>query len=87
MKQVTNKTKNIAAVTAFRFAYVTYLILAAYLLYIGDYEWAVFNFGVALAFDPFDTNVKWQQRPTYQKVWLFTHLTFLIAGFAFIIFR
>ena len=30
--------------------------------------------GVALAFDPFDQDQKWNDRPTWQKVVLFVHL-------------
>ncbi len=84
MKEETATTKT-HTTTAHRLAYFIYLILVVYHLCIGDYEWAISNFGIALVFDPFDSSVKWQHRPMYQKVWLFTHLTLLTAGFVFLI--
>lgn len=50
-----------------RYAYVIYLLLVIWLLIKGDYDWAVINLTLALAFNSFDTSVRWQQRPTYQK--------------------
>ena len=87
MKEETNTNTKISAITGYRFAYFTYLALVSFQLYIGEYEWAVSNFGIALVFDPFDASIKWEQRPTYQKVWLLTHLTLLISGVTFIIFH
>lgn len=69
-----------------RYAYVLYMVLVIYLVIKGDYEWAFANLGIALVFDPFDTTVKWQQRPMYQKVWLLVHLALTFAGLIFIIF-
>ena len=70
-----------------RLAYGLYLVLVAYLLVKGDYEWAVTNLGIALVFDPFDAKVSWAHRPAYQKVWLIVHLTVTFAGLAYLIFR
>jgi hypothetical protein len=36
---------------------------------------------IALAFDPFDVQVMWSERPFYQKLWLFLHLALLILVF------
>ncbi len=69
-----------------RYAYVMYMVLVVYLAIKGDYEWAFANLGIALVFDPFDTNVKWQDRPQYQKVWLLIHLAFTFAGLIYIMF-
>jgi hypothetical protein len=32
------------------------------------------NLGIALAFDPFDQNQTWKERPFWQKAWLILHL-------------
>jgi len=32
------------------------------------------NLGIALAFDPFDQNQTWKDRPFWQKAWLILHL-------------
>lgn len=70
-----------------RLAYGLYLVLVVYLFIKGDYDWAVTNLGIALIFDPFDTEVAWANRPTYQKAWLIVHLVVTFAGFAYLIFR
>jgi hypothetical protein len=70
-----------------RFAYILYMVLVAYLLFKGDLEWAIINLGISLAFDPFDSRVKWQNRRLYQQVWLIVHLTLTFAGFFYLILR
>lgn len=86
MKQAT-ATNNKQTATIFRFAYGLFLILVVFELFIGDYESAVSNFGIALIFDPFNHTIKWNDRPIYQRAWLITHLILLAAGFAFLILR
>ena len=44
-----------------------------------DYMEAVASLGIALAFDPFDTEQKWNDRPFWQKAVLIIHLV-LVAG-------
>lgn len=54
---------------------------------IGIYSWFVTHnytqtsifLGLALAFDPFNDSIPWEQRPTYQKGWLVLHAT-CVAG-------
>jgi hypothetical protein len=41
------------------------------------------HFGIGLAFDPFDTEQKWNDRPTWQKVILVIHLALVAAMFGF----
>lgn len=85
MKQELTANKQKQSIQVNRFAYILYLILVFYLLIKGDLEWAIINMGIAMAFDPFDTKVKWQSRPLYQKVWLLVHLTLTSAGFLYLI--
>jgi O-antigen ligase len=40
---------------------------------------AASSFGIGLAFDPFDPNQKWTDRPVWQKVVLFVHLAIAAA--------
>ncbi len=70
-----------------RYAYGLYMILAIYFIIEGDYAWAFTNLGVALVFDPFDTTVKWQHRPLYQKSWLFVHAAVMLAGLIYLCFQ
>jgi hypothetical protein len=44
---------------------------------------AVSSFGIALAFDPFDQEQKWNDRPTWQKTVLIVHLGLVAALFGF----
>lgn len=37
--------------------------------------------GIALAFDPFDQNQPFNERPTWQKVWLVVHLVLVFTFF------
>jgi hypothetical protein len=37
--------------------------------------------GIGLAFDPFDTEQKWTDRPTWQKSVLIIHLAWVAAMF------
>lgn len=82
MKQAIMTNKTIQSNRINRYAYGIYLLLVVYLLIKGDYEWAVTNMGIALAFDPFDATVKWHYRPFYQKAWLVIHLVLLLSGLA-----
>ena len=75
------------AIQVNRFTYILYMVLVAYLFFIGDIEWAVTNLGIAMIFDPFDAKVKWQNRPTYQKLWLIVHVTLTFVGFLYLVLR
>ena len=44
-----------------------------------DYILAATSFGIGLAFDPFDTEQKWNLRPTWQKAVLLAHLALAAA--------
>lgn len=87
MKQeLTNKQEK-QSIRLNRFAYVAYIILVIYQLTKGDIEWAIINLGVAMAFDPFDAKVKWEDRPFYQRAWLLIHLALTFTGFLHLILR
>lgn len=63
-----------------KFIYIGFLLLGAYQsLFTKDYMQAVSSFGIGLAFDPFNTDQKWNDRPTWQKAVLIIHLA-LVAG-------
>ena len=66
----------------FKIAYVLFLVLVCYNVYMAQYETALANFSIALIFDPFNTAIKWTDRPLYQKVWLFAHCIIAIIGLA-----
>lgn len=67
-----------------KFLYIGFFILGLYQAYfIGDYLQAVAYFGIGLAFDPFDTEQKWNARPTWQKLVLIFHLVLIATLLGF----
>jgi putative Mn2+ efflux pump MntP len=46
---------------------------------------AVTYFGIALAFDPFDQNQPWKERPNWQKAVLIFHIVFILFLFGYMI--
>lgn len=44
---------------------------------------AATQFGIALAFDPFDQSQPWKKRPTWQKAVLVIHLAFVVGLFGY----
>jgi mannose/fructose/N-acetylgalactosamine-specific phosphotransferase system component IIC len=64
--------------------YIGFLILGVYqALFSKDYMQATATLGIALAFDPFNTEQKWNERPKWQKAVLIIHLTIVAAMFGF----
>jgi hypothetical protein len=84
MKQVITTKNNAQSTQINRYAYILFMGLVIYLVFKGDYDWALTNMGVALVFDPFDASVKWQDRPRYQKAWLLIHVAIMAIGFVYI---
>ena len=48
-----------------------------------DYMQAASSMGIALVFDPFNTDQNWNERPTWQKAILIIHLGLVAAMFGF----
>ena len=64
--------------------YLGFLLLGIYqALFSKDYMQAAASFGIGLAFDPFDPEQKWNDRPTWQKVVLIANLALVAAMFGF----
>ena len=65
-----------------KFIYIGFILLGLYQsLFSKDYIQAAASFGIGLAFDPFDTEQKWNDRPNWQKAILFIHLGVTAAMF------
>ena len=63
-----------------KFIYLGFLALGIYqAFFTKDYMQAASSLGIGLAFDPFDTEQKWNDRPTWQKAVLIIHLA-CVAG-------
>lgn len=65
-----------------KFLYFGFLLLGLYgAIYTNDYVKAAGHMGIALAFDPFDTEQKWNDRPSWQKIVLIIHLAMVAVVF------
>lgn len=65
-----------------KFLYIGFLLLGLFqALFSKDYMQAASSMGIALAFDPFDPEQKWNERPTWQKMVLILHLGLVAAMF------
>ena len=51
-----------------KYLYIGFLLLGLYqAFFTKDYMQLAASLGIGLAFDPFDTEQKWNDRPTWQK--------------------
>jgi mannose/fructose/N-acetylgalactosamine-specific phosphotransferase system component IIC len=67
-----------------KFLYIGFIIMALYqTLFTKDYMQAAASMGIGLAFDPFETEQKWNDRPTWQKTVLIIHLAAVAALFGY----
>lgn len=70
-----NKTPEKVNASFNKFIYMAFCIFAVYfILFQKDYSSAASNLGIALAFDPFNQNQPWQERPKWQRALLVIHL-------------
>ena len=64
--------------------YIGFLLLGLFQAFFSkDYMQAAASLGIGMAFDPFDQEQKWNDRPTWQKVVLYIHLALVAALFGF----
>lgn len=67
-----------------KFLYVGFLVLGIYQAFLlKDYVQAAASFGIGLAFDPFNVDQKWEDRPKWQKIVLIANLALVAAMFGF----
>ena len=63
--------------------YLSFILLGGIYLFQKDIGQTLLYFGIALAFDPFNIEQKWNDRPTWQKMVLISHLS-IVFGMVFI---
>ncbi len=68
-----------------RSMYGAFVLLSIYFFIRGDVASAMSNLGIALIFDPFDQKIKWNDRPHYQRIWLFVHVGLVFALLAYLL--
>ena len=65
-----------------KFLYIGFLFLGIYqAVFNQDYMQAAASHGIALAFDPFNPEQKWNDRPFWQKAVLIIHLVLVATMF------
>ena len=65
-----------------KYLYISTLLLGLYQAFVNkDYIQAAASLGIGLAFDPFDKEQKWNDRPTWQKAVMIIHLALVAALF------
>jgi hypothetical protein len=65
-----------------KFLYIGFILVGFFQLFFSkDFMQAGSSIGIALAFDPFDQEQKWNDRPTWQKAVLLIHLIVVFALF------
>jgi len=67
-----------------KFLYFGFLLLGLYqAFFLNDFMQAAASMGIGMAFDPFNPEQKWNERPIWQKIVLILHLTLVavILGF------
>ncbi|MBM3442459.1 MAG: hypothetical protein FJX89_07130 [Bacteroidetes bacterium] len=67
-----------------RYLYAGFFLLGVYqAIFQSDYLQAAASLGIGLAFDPFDTEQTWKDRPSWQKAVLIVHLALTAAMLGF----
>jgi hypothetical protein len=67
-----------------KYLYIGFLLLGLFQAFFSkDYMQAAASLGIGMAFDPFDPEQKWNERPTWQKAVLIIHLALVAAMFGF----
>ena len=67
-----------------KWLYAGFMLFGLYLILSRQaFSEAVIYFGIALAFDPFDQEQPWKERPMWQKAWLIIHLAIVAALFGY----
>lgn len=83
---MTNSTvdnrKDITPVVS-KIGYTAFVLLTIYFLATNQIMSAASNLGIALIFDPFNQQQKWNDRPLYQKVWLLVHVVAVVGLFIY----
>lgn len=67
-----------------KFLYIGFLLLGLFQAFFSkDYMQAAASLGIGMAFDPFDPEQKWNDRPNWQKAVLIIHLGLVATMFGF----
>jgi hypothetical protein len=77
-----NNKKDITPIVS-KIGYGAFVLLTIYFLATNQIMSAASNLGIALIFDPFNQQQKWNDRPLYQRVWLLVHVAVVFGLFIY----
>lgn len=77
-----NNKKDITPVVS-KIGYAAFIVLSIYFLITNQVMTAASNLGIALIFDPFNQQQKWNNRPMYQRAWLLVHVALVFGLFIY----
>lgn len=84
MAGIASKPEYIRMKTTYtKYIYLALVVLGAFYLVEKNIGQALVTLGIALAFDPFNPAQSWNERPSWQKLFLIVHLA-LVLGLVFI---
>lgn len=85
MSSATVKQNRLGSATVNRILYVSFVLLGLFRSFTEGASEGLALLGIALAFDPFNHDRKWADRPLYQKAWLLLHVgvVFVLLGMTF----
>lgn len=69
--------------SVYRFLYGGFVTLGLLMLSRSDWMQAASHLGIALVFDPFNTEQPWKERPLWQRTWLIVHVGIVAAVFGY----
>ena len=82
MSMENKATESRAGIT--RVIYILFVLFGLYhVFFMQNYMDAAASLGIGLAFDPFDAQKTWNERPMWQKVWLTVHLAVVALLFGY----
>lgn len=79
---IVNNKKDSTPVVS-KIGYGAFVVLTIYFLATNQIMSAASNLGIALIFDPFNQQQKWNDRPLYQRVWLLVHVAVVFGLFVY----
>jgi hypothetical protein len=69
-----------------RTLYISFIAFSIYFFLVNkDLASAMSNLGIALIFDPFNSKITWNNRPRYQRIWLFVHVGVVLIMVAYLL--
>lgn len=80
-EQQISKDETLSSITVNRMAYLFFMMTGLVYFIKKDFSNTFIYLGIALIFDPFDQKMRWDDRPIYQRIWLYVQLSIVVFLF------